>query len=261
MDIYFKNGSFIKTIDKPMNKRKEVDNMNMTTAVTTITTVNETPRTITYGDCTGRSNINSIGSYADNKWSKQFFKGYTDDEKLFVTSNKEKTPPVVNKIAQDVDRVTTEIRNKYVNWYKIKEFKIINNKVIEVLFYDDKKVKVVCHEDDVFDLRRGLFLAMAKHQLKETHTMEGIEHEATQFSYLKGYNRIVDDAIKEHNKKAKEEAKQKQIEEEQKRVRENKKRKHTEYLKRREEKRRRKEMKNKTEEYKLLLDMMKNVKV
>lgn len=124
-----------------------------------------------------------------------------------------------------------------INWYKIKDFDIINDKVMKVLFYDGKTVKVVCHEDDVFDVRRGLFLAMAKHQLKDTHTIEGIEHEATQFSYLKGYNKIVDDAIKAHDKKLKELEKQKQQEEERLRTKENKKRKHAEYLKRREEKR------------------------
>lgn len=124
-----------------------------------------------------------------------------------------------------------------INWYKIKDFDIINDKVMKVLFYDGKTVRVVCHEDDVFDVRRGLFLAMAKHQLKDTHTIEGIEHEATQFSYLKGYNKIVDDAIKAHDKKLKELEKQKQQEEERLRTKENKKRKHAEYLKRREEKR------------------------
>lgn len=124
-----------------------------------------------------------------------------------------------------------------INWYKIKDFDIIDNRVMKVLFYDGKTVKVVCHEDDVFDIRRGLFLAMAKHQLKDTHTVEGIEHEATQFSYLKGYNRIVDDAIKAYNKKLKAIEKQKQQEEERLRIKENKKRKHAEYLKRREEKR------------------------
>ena len=124
-----------------------------------------------------------------------------------------------------------------INWYKIKDFDIIGDKVMKVLFYDGKTVKVVCHEDDVFDIRRGLFLAMAKHQLKDTHTIEGIEHEATQFSYLKGYNKIVDDAIKAHDKKLKEIEKQKQLEEEKQRIKENKKRKHAEYLKRREEKR------------------------
>lgn len=124
-----------------------------------------------------------------------------------------------------------------INWYKIKDFDIIDNRVMKVLFYDGKTVKVVCHEDDVFDVRRGLFLAMAKHQLKDTHTIEGIEHEATQFSYLKGYNRIVDDAIKAYNKKLKAIEKQKQQEEERLRIKENKKRKHAECLKRREEKR------------------------
>lgn len=124
-----------------------------------------------------------------------------------------------------------------INWYKIKDFDIIGDKVMKVLFYDGKTVKVVCHEDDVFDIKRGLFLAMAKHQLKDTHTIEGIEHEATQFSYLKGYNKIVDDAIKAHDKKLKELKKQKQQEEEKLRIKENKKRKHAEYLKRREEKR------------------------
>lgn len=53
-----------------------------------------------------------------------------------------------------------------INWYKIKDFDIIGGKVMKVLFYDGKTVKVVCHEDDVFDIRRGLFLAMAKTSAK-----------------------------------------------------------------------------------------------
>lgn len=145
------------------------------------------------------------------------------------------TTTYVNNATLDVN-FTNNIFD-IINWYKIKDFDIIGDKVMKVLFYDGKTVKVVCHEDDVFDIRRGLFLAMAKHQLRDTHTIEGIEHEATQFSYLKGYNKIVDDAIKAHNKKLKEIEKQKQFEEEKQRIKENKKRKHAAYLKRREEKR------------------------
>lgn len=111
------------------------------------------------------------------------------------------------------------------------------NKVVVVTFANGKKEKLVCHKEDTFDLRKCLFIAIAKYLYKDTHTCEGIEYEANYLMYLKEFNKIVDKALKEHNNKLKMIAKEKTTEEERKRVIANKKHKHEEYLKRRETKR------------------------
>lgn len=111
------------------------------------------------------------------------------------------------------------------------------NQVVVVTFGNGKKEKLVCHKEDTFDLRKCLFIAIAKYLYKDTHTCEGIEYEANQLMYLKEFNKIVDKALKDHKNKLKMITKEKAAEEERKRVVANKKRKHEEYLKRRAEKR------------------------
>ena len=61
--------------------------------------------------------------------------------------------------------------------------------------------KVVCDDKDAFDLRRGLFVALSKNMYKDKYTLEGIEHMATELSYQKKYVKMVDKAIKEHDRK------------------------------------------------------------
>lgn len=55
---------------------------------------------------------------------------------------------------------------------------IVPDKVVEIEFYDGKE-KMVCHEDDTFDLRKCCFIAIAKHLYKQEYTQEGIEYMAT----------------------------------------------------------------------------------
>lgn len=125
-----------------------------------------------------------------------------------------------------------------VNPYVIEGFEIVvPDKVIKVLFADGEVMKMVCHEDDTFDLRRGLFVAIAKKKYKEKYTWEGIEMMATKMAYTKEYVKIVDSAIKQYNIAQKLIAEQKAKEEEKQRIAENKKRKHDAYLKRRDERR------------------------
>jgi hypothetical protein len=116
---------------------------------------------------------------------------------------------------------------------------VVPDKVMKVLFFDGETMKLVCHEDDTFDLRRGLFVAIAKKKYKEKYTLEGIEMMATKMAYTKEYVKIVDGVIKQYNAAQKAIAKQKAKEEEKERIAENKKRKHEKYLKRRDEKRQR----------------------
>lgn len=103
------------------------------------------------------------------------------------------------------DTVITFSKNKSdkITGYQI----IVPNKVIEVYFEDNKKEKLVCHEEDTFDLHKGLFLAIAKHLYKDRYTLEGIEAKAIEIGYTKKYVKMVDAIIRDYNrvKKANEE--------------------------------------------------------
>ena len=109
------------------------------------------------------------------------------------------TPIMQNKI--DKDRASDII-------IKIIDINVIvPNKVVEVTFADGKKEKMVCHEEDTFDLRNCLFIAIAKHLYKKEYTFEGIEWKAFELTYLKKYVKIVDFALKAYDKKQNEIAK------------------------------------------------------
>ena len=95
---------------------------------------------------------------------------------------------------------------------------IVPDKVVEIEFYDGKE-KMVCHEDDTFDLRKCCFIAIAKHLYKKEYTQEGIEHIATQLTYQKKYVKIVDKALKEYKRKEEEKAEKIRKEEEERIVR------------------------------------------
>lgn len=95
---------------------------------------------------------------------------------------------------------------------------IVPDKVVEIEFYDGKE-KMVCHNDDTFDLRKCCFIAIAKHLYKKEYTQEGIEHMATQLMYQKKYVKIVDKALKDYKRKEKEKAEKICREEEEKIIR------------------------------------------
>ena len=78
---------------------------------------------------------------------------------------------------------------------------IVPNKVMKVYFYDNKHEKIVCHPEDKFDLKSGLFIALAKHMYKDEFTSDGIEFFAKLLSYQKFYSKMVDRVIKEYYKK------------------------------------------------------------
>lgn len=121
---------------------------------------------------------------------------------------------------------------------EILDFDILKeNKVVRVLFKDSLCEKMVCHEEDTFDLRQCLYIAIAKHLYKGTYTFEGIEWKAKEISYQKRYIKMVDKAITHYKTDMANAEKMRKDEEERKRAIANKKRKHAEYLKRREQKR------------------------
>lgn len=114
---------------------------------------------------------------------------------------------------------------------------IVPDKVVKVYFVDGTSMKMVCHEEDTFDLRRCLFIAIAKKLYKDRYTWEGIEHKATELSYLKSVTKAVEKALKDYNNKIKEAEKEAKKIADKKRAAENQKRKHAEYVKRRDERR------------------------
>ncbi len=115
----------------------------------------------------------------------------------------------------------------------IKDYQILcPDKVVRIDFADNTSEKMVLKDPDVFDIRRCLFIAIAKHLYKDTLTPKGIEYKATLLSYEKKYVKNVNDAIKDHEKKEKEKLLKLQREKEEK---ERIKRKRAKNLKRREQ--------------------------
>lgn len=139
----------------------------------------------------------------------------------------------------------TDLTKSYKEFYKaisqpfvflsdtIKDYQILcPGKVVKVDFTDNTSEKMILKDPDVFDIHRCLFIAIAKHLYKDIFTPEGIEYKATLLSYEKKYAKIVDSAIKNHEKKEKEKLLKLQKEKEEK---ERIKRKRAKNLKRREQ--------------------------
>lgn len=100
---------------------------------------------------------------------------------------------------------------------KIKDYVIVvPGKVVEVLFEEGNTEKMVCQEEDVFDIRRCLFIALAKHMYKKEYTFKGIEYKANEMMYIKRYVKMIDDVIKKHHKGELDAQKKKQQEQEEK---------------------------------------------
>ena len=110
---------------------------------------------------------------------------------------------------------------------------IVPSKVVEIRFGDGNKEKMVCHEDDTFDLRKCCFIAIAKHLYKKEYTQEGIEYMATQLTYQKKYVKIVDKALKDYWKKEEEKEKKIRDEREREKIQERQREKRRRYKERR----------------------------
>lgn len=111
-----------------------------------------------------------------------------------------------------------------INGYDITNINVIKeNKVVEIAFRDGKKEKMVCHEEDTFDLRKCCFIAIAKHLYKKDYTYEGIEYMAEHLMYQKKYVKIVDKAMKEYQRTEDEKVKKIHKEEEEKIIRDRQK--------------------------------------
>lgn len=115
----------------------------------------------------------------------------------------------------------------------IKDYQILcPGKVVRVDFSDNTSEKMVLKDPDVFDIHKCLIIAIAKRLYKDTYTPEGIEYKATLLSYEKRYVKMVNNVIRDHEKKEKEKLLKLQREKEEK---ERIKRKRAKNLKRREQ--------------------------
>ena len=146
---------------------------------------------------------------------KQIFRNPID--KVTCTPNKTKEVSSMNSLDNIFDSINETL--KQFNDVIMDINVIVPEKVVEIRFGDGNKEKMVCHEDDTFDLRKCCFIAIAKHLYKKEYTQEGIEHMATQLAYQKKYVKIVDKALKDYKKKEEEKAKKIRKEEEEKIVR------------------------------------------
>ena len=142
---------------------------------------------------------------------KQIFRNPID--KVTCTPNKTKEVSSMNSLDNIFDSINETL--KQFNDVIMDINVIVPEKVVEIRFGDGNKEKMVCHEDDTFDLRKCCFIAIAKHLYKKEYTQEGIEYMATQLAYQKKYVKIVDKALKDYWKK--EEGKEKKIRDEHKR--------------------------------------------
>lgn len=98
---------------------------------------------------------------------------------------------------------------------KITEVKVFpdfdNPRAVQCYINDSKKFyKAVCDKEDVFDLKRGLMICIAKYLDEDKKlTPEGIEHKADELAYEKKYVDAIDKGIKEMNERLKKEHEEK----------------------------------------------------
>lgn len=144
---------------------------------------------------------------------------------------------------------STPIVTDYYVYPKIVDINVYGNdepKVVEVEFkygYETTKIKSICCDEDEFDLKKGVYIALSKLLYGKEYTTEGVEEKAHELSLKKDNEKMVNKAIKEYYKKikAKEEAKEK---EKQKKKEELARKKKNEERKKKQRERKRKEEAN-----------------
>lgn len=132
----------------------------------------------------------------------------------------------------------TQLLDHFLNRNFISDIEIIvPNKVVKIYFLGNMYYeKMVCSDEDTFDLERCCYLALAKHFYREDYTMEGIEWLATyHLPFLKDWNICVKNALKNFYRKEEEKRKKEEDQKEKKRIAERKRQKKIAYKKRREE--------------------------
>lgn len=179
-----------------------------------------------------RKQMDAYDQYLTSKYVLKMVKNIDDAiyKELFTKDKREDEEPMSN-FAINVE--VGKIRVPAITDIEI----VVPDKVVKVSFTDGTDMKMVCHEEDTFDLRRCLFIAIAKKLYKDRYTWEGIEHKATELSYLKSVTKVVDKAMKDYKNKIKEAEKEAKEIADKKRAAENQKIKHAKYIKRRDERR------------------------
>lgn len=92
------------------------------------------------------------------------------------------------------------------------------NKVYKFVFEDNKEVKTICDDEDIFSLEFAFYLALAKKIYGKELTSIGLMKKAEELSYQKYYAKLVDKGMKlfkalkedEEKKKEKEKLKKEQ---------------------------------------------------
>lgn len=80
-----------------------------------------------------------------------------------------------------------------------------------------EQVKAVCSSEDTFDLRKGVFIALAKYVASDdSMTPEGYEFLAKCMTYYKDWSKLVDKAIRQYEKLCKEAERKAKIQQEEK---------------------------------------------
>lgn len=186
MDIYFKNGNTLTCLKPTENTR----------------------------DKRGQRLSNKESEYM-NYLEQVFVEKYTDKmiEILYKESEHENmvslnTPISVTINEKGIIATYSSDTKEVITFFE----EIIPEHVVVVHFGDGQSEKMVCREPDIFDLHRCLYLAIAKHLYKKEYTTEGIEYKATELSMQKKYVKIVENAIKAHNKMLKEQEKAERLE-------------------------------------------------
>ena len=119
-----------------------------------------------------------------------------------------------NDVLLTDDEVKELLKNIKTSPYKITNIKmIVENKVVEVTFFDGIKEKMVLVEPDEFSMEDCLYIALAKKLYKNDYTFEGIEHKSKELRYMKKYVKIVNDGLKLWKQIQKKEAEEKEIQE------------------------------------------------
>ena len=90
---------------------------------------------------------------------------------------------------------------------------IVENKVVEVTFFDGTKEKMVLVEPDEFSMEDCLYIALAKKLYKKDYTFEGIEYKSKELRYMKKYVKIVKEGLKLWKQIQKKEADEKETQE------------------------------------------------
>ena len=102
--------------------------------------------------------------------------------------------PYTKKIKEHLER---QKKSRYTYFSYVKEY--VPNKVYEFTFANEiHKIKTICDDDDIFDLEKAFYIAIAKRNFPN-FTPEGYVKQSEIYTYDKDYIKIVQNGIKLFN--------------------------------------------------------------